>query len=717
MKLKKILITILLLLHIKAYTQESQILEFNNRPIRDVLMVLADLTNKNIIPDATVTGTCSYYFSTENLDEALDLFLLSQNLYISRLESAYKVSKIKSSIQEDLISITCKDSDLSLVLDNLSNLTGRTILFDSLPGSRTTLNINGLSINKILEIIFVKYPEYIVEDSVDYLYIKREVVSNNSSTPELSESNGIVLNSDGTYSINLIKVRFRQVLTELFNKAGYEYSIQGRSDSIIDKLSFKNKSFIEMLNLILEGGNSDYVLSNSIYYIFDISKTEVANRHVETRIIELKHIKVKELLKLIPGTFMSNNVLKVDEASNSVIVYGTEIKSEPIIKFISLIDKETDSTPRWFVMNFISSEIFKSLLVKNYPQDSIINVDENSFIMMLNDIEYKSVLELKEKMDIPPKSTLITLKYIKSDILMEHLPKTISADSIILTPNPSNIFYYGSQESYRSFLEELSRIDLPTPQIKYKVLVLQNTVGDNFNFGLDIRSHSENNGDISLPEDDWSSFSGALGGLLNLNFNVLSALGPLFSYELQAALSENRSKILVDTTLQALSGKKVSFRNTTTTRFYKSTTDADGKTESTGATQEVSWGILLDIEGWISGDGMITVNVQSTISDETKVSGEASGIPSTSEKIVNTEVRTKEGEPVVIGGLISSKNESVIEKTPILGDIPLLGKLFQKTEDRDTQSEFIIYLLPYIDKSTENSTALSIKTAYKELID
>ena len=56
-------------------------------------MALADLTGKNIIPDKSVTGICSYYFNTDNIDEALTLFLKSQNLYINKLDTAFPFRK------------------------------------------------------------------------------------------------------------------------------------------------------------------------------------------------------------------------------------------------------------------------------------------------------------------------------------------------------------------------------------------------------------------------------------------------------------------------------------------------------------------------------------------------------------------------------------------------------------------------------------------------
>lgn len=714
---KKILITIILILSPGLFAQEVQILEFNNKPIVDVLIVLGDLSGKNLIPDESVIGKCSYYFTTEDMDEALDLFLKSQNLYISKLDRAYQVSKIYTEIDEDSnITINCTDTDIKLVLDRLTSITGKTILYDNLPRSSITLNIKKLKLPIILEIIMKKFSDYIVDENKDYFYIKRNIIINNPADPKNSaKTNGITISKDGKYSISLNKSRFTQVIKELFNKAEVEYSILGRNDNIIDRLEFKNKTFEELLTLILEGGSCDYVQSNGIYYILDINKTEIANKHIETMIIKLENLNVKELLRLMPGSFMSNNVLKVDEATNSVIVYGTKIKTAPIINFIELIDKDKNLKPRWIKMNFVSSDLFKNTLLKNYPQNSIINVDKNSFLILLTDQQYKSVLELKRTIDIAPESHLITLRYIKSEDLLKNLPKSVTPDNIVATPNPSVIFFYGQNEAYRAFIQELEKIDRPVPQIKYKILVLQNTIGDSSSFGLGVNSHSPDNGDISLPEGEWNAFSGSLGSLLGLNFNVLSAFGPLFSFELNAAIKNNKSKILVDTTLRGLSGEKVTFRNTTTSRFYQTTTDSDGNTEQVGATQEVSWGIILDIEGWSSGDGMVTINIQATISDETKVTGDSSGIPSTSEKVVTTEVRTREGIPVVIGGLLSSKKEISKEKTPILGDIPILGLLFTKDVETETQSEFTIYLIPYIEDVSTININRKIENAYREI--
>lgn len=711
---KYILLTLLLISATHTFSQNNQVMEFNNRPIIDVLAVLGELSGKNIIPDNTINGNASFYFSADDFDQALDLFLKSQQLYISEWEGVYKVSKIHSFIDENGIDFKCKNVDIQIIIEHLIDLTGTTILYDNLPRVDLTININNLSILESLEVILKRYSDYEIEENSNYYYLKRSIIEkNNTSSIREKESNEITIGSNGLYSINIEKVRFTQLLAEFFNKSDLEYFIQGRNDNIIENLSFHNKNFQQMLELILEAGSSDYSLSNNIYYIYDINQNELQNRHIASQIIQLKNIRVKDLVKILPSSYMTNNVLKVDEATNTVIISGTEIKTEPIYKFIEMVDLNPGKIPRLIKPDFVSADLIKNVLLKQYSSESIINIDSDSFLILLTDEENRDVIELIKGVDKAPQSHLITLKYITSETFFDNLPKSISEDSVISTPNPSVISYYGTIDGFNHVIEELEKIDKPTPQIKYKVLVIQSSLGDDFSLGLSTNSTNNNESNTTIADDDWYYFSGTLGALLDLNFDILSSLGPLFSMELDASIKDNRSKILVDTTLQALSGKEVSFRNTTTTRFYQTTVDADGETESTGATQEVSWGIILDIEGWTSGDGMVTVDIDATLSDETNLSEDSSGIPTTTEKIVKTEIRTREGKPVVISGLISSKKEKTIEKTPLLGSIPLLGLLFRKTIETETQSEFTIYLLPYVEQEIQDLDA-KLERAYKE---
>nr|MDA3812596.1 type II and III secretion system protein [Spirochaetaceae bacterium] len=153
-----------------------------------------------------------------------------------------------------------------------------------------------------------------------------------------------------------------------------------------------------------------------------------------------------------------------------------------------------------------------------------------------------------------------------------------------------------------------------------------------------------------------------------------------------------------DTTLHGLSGESIKFQNSTTYRYQEYEVDENGNLTIAGVTREISTGIFLDITGWISGDNMITMEINSTLSKEgTGSSSSAATLPPTSERVINTHIRTPSGTPIVIGGLNQKELSTQIEKVPLLGDIPLIGFLFRKTSTTEENTELVIYIVPYLD--------------------
>ncbi|WP_323751880.1 type IV pilus secretin PilQ family protein [Marinobacter sp.] len=75
------------------------------------------------------------------------------------------------------------------------------------------------------------------------------------------------------------------------------------------------------------------------------------------------------------------------------------------------------------------------------------------------------------------------------------------------------------------------------------------------------------------------------------------------------------------------------------------------------------------------------------------------GIPSINTNEVTTQVLVANGETVVLGGIFQSEVATQTTKTPFLGDIPYLGRLFKRTEHIDERSELLIFITPKIIKS------------------
>ena len=191
----------------------------------------------------------------------------------------------------------------------------------------------------------------------------------------------------------------------------------------------------------------------------------------------------------------------------------------------------------------------------------------------------------------------------------------------------------------------------------------------------------------------------------------------LLNYFFNANLAEGKSHVLVDTTLNGLSGQTVTFSNTNTYRYLNPEAyEATSTTVYKSSIKEITTGLNISINGWVSGDGMITVDVTAQISKQGQSNSDA--IPATSEKKITTNVRTQSGSPIIISGLLQLEEDSTDKGTPGLKDVPLLGYLFKNETNSKADTELVIYLIPFVEE-TEAENELSImriKRMYEQYV-
>ncbi|MFH1856298.1 MAG: type IV pilus secretin PilQ [Candidatus Omnitrophota bacterium] len=118
------------------------------------------------------------------------------------------------------------------------------------------------------------------------------------------------------------------------------------------------------------------------------------------------------------------------------------------------------------------------------------------------------------------------------------------------------------------------------------------------------------------------------------------------------------------------------------------------------------FGILLEVTPVINKDNFITLKVRPEVSDlEGTVSFTGAEVPIISTKEAEAIVMIKDGETLVIGGLIKDRVVNTKRKIPILGDIPILSLFFSKTEREVEKRELLIFLTPRIIKENAQNNA------------
>jgi general secretion pathway protein D len=108
----------------------------------------------------------------------------------------------------------------------------------------------------------------------------------------------------------------------------------------------------------------------------------------------------------------------------------------------------------------------------------------------------------------------------------------------------------------------------------------------------------------------------------------------------------------------------------------------------------ITTGINLRLQPRVSPDQTIESNLAIGVSSPTGFTPE--GLPAYSSREVNTTVRVRNGESIVIGGLLESRSSNSRSGIPGLMDIPFLGELFQTTLNEERETDLLIVVTPYI---------------------
>ncbi|MFH0876723.1 MAG: type II and III secretion system protein, partial [Candidatus Omnitrophota bacterium] len=127
---------------------------------------------------------------------------------------------------------------------------------------------------------------------------------------------------------------------------------------------------------------------------------------------------------------------------------------------------------------------------------------------------------------------------------------------------------------------------------------------------------------------------------------------------------------------------------------------ATGGMEITGYTSQ-DVGIVLTVRPKIHPDGYVTLNLHPEVSEIQAFTGpEEDRRPIVSTNEVETTLRVKDGETIVIGGMIKDKEIVNVNKLPFLGDLPLVGYAFKHTNRTKEKVETLIFLTVKIIKDT-----------------
>ena len=132
------------------------------------------------------------------------------------------------------------------------------------------------------------------------------------------------------------------------------------------------------------------------------------------------------------------------------------------------------------------------------------------------------------------------------------------------------------------------------------------------------------------------------------------------------------------------------------TQDYPYISERDDAGNPTWSTQTV--GPQMTMTPRVGRDGVINLALDLETGEVIQMITGSTGeqMPRTSKRHVTTNVRVRDGEPFVIGGLFSDNKSRTRNRIPILGQLPLLGELFTYRQDEHRKTQVVMLVVPYV---------------------
>ncbi len=311
------------------------------------------------------------------------------------------------------------------------------------------------------------------------------------------------------------------------------------------------------------------------------------------------------------------------------------------------------------------------------------------------------------------------LNFAKASEVVDSINKMkTSRGQINFDQRTNTVIVHDVQSNMELMDEVIKTLDAPTPQVLIEAKIIETDFNNTQNLGVDwsinlkasgakrptiFPFHTKSNNRFlpdAIPPDaaGSGSSSGVTTGAADFAYGTLDATGLSAALELLSTRSD--TNILSNPRIVTLDNQtaKIIVGNQYPLPSYTYNPE-QAKMQLSGYNY-LDIGVIFEVTPHINNTGLVTLDL------DPKVTGIAALIqvdPSTPAKVpelsteeAKTKVMIKDGQTLVIAGLIKDTVQTTNSKVPFLGDIPLIGQAFKKKDNTKTKTELIIFLTPHI---------------------
>ena len=267
---------------------------------------------------------------------------------------------------------------------------------------------------------------------------------------------------------------------------------------------------------------------------------------------------------------------------------------------------------------------------------------------------------------------------------------------VIVATGTQQLVLTGSPQSIRAAKEMIAELDVVPPSVVLDTEILELDESSSRNLGLQLGTTS-----IGTTFSETQPTPDPSGGPARLiKLQPLTRTGISFQAQLNLLVQNGKARVLADPRITTVSGRTATIRAGDTISILTTVGGGSG-TVATTQLQSFQTGVTLDITPIITADGELSVSLHPVVNS---LSGFLNNVPQIATRDTQTTVHLKDEETLVIGGLIQESTQSTESKLPLIGDIPLIGRIFRNQQTTNTRNELIIVVTPHLLRNGATTT-------------
>ncbi|MFA5339465.1 MAG: secretin N-terminal domain-containing protein [Candidatus Omnitrophota bacterium] len=468
---------------------------------------------------------------------------------------------------------------------------------------------------------------------------------------------------DKTITLDVQNMNIDAVVKMIADQSGMNVAL---SNNVIGTVTVKldNVSVIQALDSVLKANNYLYSIENGIISVYTYQDSEQQERFVnlETKVFSLEYTDVTDLKKVLLSMKTARGRIETNEKNNQVIVTDTPEKVKEIEIALKELDRPTETK------------------------------------------EYK-LLYSKAK-DVEPKILQVIPKE-KGDVYIDERTNsiTVRATPVILKNIDGFIGGWDSQHK----------------QVLIESMILEVTLDEGTKLGIQWQQL------MQLPVDasGKAAHHPALVNTAAMFASGLPAAGPAgffkigsltadeYNIVIDALKSNANTEVLSSPRIVVIDNEKANILVGSSEPYAVATTDPITHL----LVQDIKYidvGVKLEVTPQIGEDNYVTMKIHPEISTARRVP-EVDNVVAKDTTQADTVMMVRDGETIVLGGLIKNQKKLTVNKIPVLGDLPLVGMLFRNKNYQDQKREVIVFVTPHI--LTNNNRQTISRQEYQETVN